>query len=77
MKRSDSLNGYLTAPIVSYEIRNRKFTKILTPEPDHFLSMISSFTKARFDSGEKILQYAMNGLSENGGTHIFMFNLPT
>lgn len=37
MKRSDSLNGFLTAPIVSYEVKNRKFTKILTPEPEHFL----------------------------------------
>jgi hypothetical protein len=75
MKRSDSLNGFLTAPIVSYEIKNRKQTKNLTPEPDHFLNMISQFTKTRFDSGEKILQYAMNGLGEGGATHIFMFNL--
>jgi hypothetical protein len=75
MKRSDSLNGFLTAPIVSYEIKNRKFTKYLTPEPDHFLSIISQFTKAKFDTGEKILQYALNGMNEGGATHIFMFGL--
>lgn len=55
MKKSDSLNGFLTAPIVSYEVKNRKFTKILTPEAEHFLGIISQFTKAKFENGEKIL----------------------
>jgi Histidine kinase-, DNA gyrase B-, and HSP90-like ATPase len=75
MKKADSMNGYLTAPIVSFEIKNRKITKHLTPEPDHFLQMISNFTRQKFDSGEKILQYALNGIGESGATHIFMFNL--
>ncbi len=75
MKKADSLNGFLTAPIISYEIRNKKISKCLTPEPDHFLSLISQFTKAKFTQGDHILQYALNSLGDMGATHIFMFNL--
>jgi hypothetical protein len=55
MKKADSVNGFLTAPIVTYEIKNRKVSKALTPEPEHFLTMISNFTKAKFSTGEAIL----------------------
>lgn len=75
MKKADSMNGFLTAPIVSYEIKNRKISKALTPEPEHFLTMISNFTKAKFQTGETLLQYAMNGMGDLGGTHLFFFNL--
>lgn len=37
--------------------------------------MIASFTKAKFESGERLLQYGVNAMPEQGGTHIFMFNL--
>ena len=75
MKKADSLNGYLVAPIVSYEFKNKRVTKHLTPEPEHFLNLISQYTKQKFDSGEKILQYGINIIGEQGGTHIFQFNL--
>lgn len=75
MKKADSNNGYLVCPIVAYEIKNRRITKQLTPESEHFLSMISSYCKAKFPSGDKILSYAMNLIGENGGTHLFTFNL--
>ena len=55
MKKADSMNGFLSAPIVSYEIKNKKISKPLTPEPEHFLTMISNFTKAKFISGEALL----------------------
>jgi hypothetical protein len=64
MKKADGLNGYLCAPFVSMEIKNKRIHKNLTPEPEHFLNMISQYTKPKFDSGEKILQYAINILSE-------------
>ena len=41
MKKADSLNGYLVAPIVSYEFKNKRVSKHLTPEPEHFLNLIS------------------------------------
>jgi len=55
MKKADSLNGYLSAPLVSYEIKNRKIAKTLTPEPEHFLHLISSFTKPKFATGDDIV----------------------
>ena len=55
MKKADSANGFLVAPIVSLEVKNRRIQKQLTPEPDHFLNMMSTFTKHKFDSGDKIL----------------------
>jgi hypothetical protein len=55
MKKADGLNGYLCAPLVSMEIKNKRIHKNLTPEPEHFLNMISQYTKPKFDSGEKIL----------------------
>ena len=44
IKNADALNGFLVAPIVSFEVKNRRISKNLTPEPDHFLNMISEFT---------------------------------
>lgn len=41
IKKADSINGFLVAPIVALEIKNRRVTKHLTPEPDHFLDLIS------------------------------------
>jgi|LauGreDrversion4_2_1035121.scaffolds.fasta_scaffold44368_2 hypothetical protein len=75
MKKADSMNGFMAAPIVSYEIKNKKVSKSLTPEPDHFLNMIANFTKAKFASGEALLQYGMQSFGDLGGTHIFFFNL--
>ena len=75
LKKADSMNGYLVAPIVSLEIRNKRISKHLTPEPDHFLNMLASFTKNVFDSSDRLLQYALNVMPEQGGTHIFLFNL--
>lgn len=37
--------------------------------------MIAQYTSLRFDSGDKLLQYALNSMNELGGTHIFLFNL--
>ena len=75
MKKADSLNGYLSAPLVSYEIKNRKISKTLTPEPEHFLHLISSFTKPKFATGDDLVQYALNSLGDLGATHLFFFNL--
>lgn len=55
MKQAGSSNGLLVAPIVSMEIKNKRISRNLTPEPEHFLNMISQFTKPKFDSGEKLL----------------------
>lgn len=52
MKKADSMNGFLVAPIVSLEIRNNRISKNLTPEPEHFLSLIASFTNGVFKQGE-------------------------
>ena len=54
MKKADSLNGFLAAPIVSYEVKNKRLGKALTPEPDHFLAMISAFTKPKFPTADSI-----------------------
>lgn len=37
--------------------------------------MIAQFTRVKFDSGDRILQYALNIIPEQGGTHIYMVNL--
>jgi hypothetical protein len=37
--------------------------------------MIAQYTSLRFDSGDKLLQYALNSMNELGGTHMFFFNL--
>jgi len=75
MRKADSSNGFLSAPLVSYEIKNRKISKSLTPEPDHFLTMISNFTKAKFPSSEALLQYGLQSFGDFGGTHFFFFNI--
>jgi hypothetical protein len=75
MKKADSINGFLVAPIVSLEIRNRRISKNLTPEPDHFLSLIASFTCGLFKTSEKLLSYSLNTMPEQGGTNLFLFNL--
>ena len=75
MKKADSMNGFLSAPIVSYEIKNKKISKPLTPEPEHFLTMITSFTKSKFTSSDALLQYGLQSFGELGGTHLFFFNL--
>ena len=41
MKKTDASNGFLIAPIVTYEVKNKRISKSLTPEPEHFLQMIS------------------------------------
>jgi hypothetical protein len=64
MKKADSLNGFLVAPLVTFECKNRRVYRNLTPEPDHFLNMISGFTRQRFDTGDKILQYALQVVPE-------------
>lgn len=52
MKKADAINGFLVAPIVSLEIKNRRISRNLTPEPEHFLSLIASFTNGVFKSSE-------------------------
>lgn len=40
----DSGSQFLVAPLVTYELRNKKIMKCLTPNPDKFLSMIANYT---------------------------------
>ena len=71
----DTQSTLLVAPIVSIEIKNKRIARHLTPQPEHFLGIIASYCKAKFDSGEALMQYGMNCMGEQGGTHIFMFDL--
>lgn len=65
----------MIAPIVAYEYKLGRINKKLTPEPEHFLNMIVQFSKPKFTSGDQLRQYGLNAIPEQGGTHIFLFNL--
>jgi hypothetical protein len=40
----DSGSSHLVAPLVSFEIRNKRISKKLTPQSEHFLDIIAKYT---------------------------------
>lgn len=70
----DSSSQFLIAPLVSFEMKNKKIYKELTPKADHFLKLIARYTIHVFSNAEEIKTYALNIMSEQG-THIFVTDL--
>jgi hypothetical protein len=64
------------APLVSYEVRNKRIYKELTPNADHFLTIIAKYAQPKFKSSDELRTYALNILSDSG-THIFISDLRT
>jgi hypothetical protein len=62
------------APLVCFELRNKKIVKELTPHPNHFLDIISKYTSPLFSTNDHLMTYAMNIMGDSG-THIFVFDL--
>ena len=70
----DLTSEYLVAPLVIMEIKNKRVTNYLTPNSNHYLDIISKFTKPIFNSAEELLTYGLNVLGEHG-TSLFILDL--
>lgn len=64
----------MVTPIVTAELINKRMSQYLTPEPGHYLEIISKFTKPIFNNAEELFNYGMNTLGEHG-TSIFILDL--
>jgi hypothetical protein len=56
----DTNSKFLISPMVSFELRNKKIIKNLTPNPEHFLTLIAKYLQPIFRTGDDILIFAMN-----------------
>lgn len=66
----DAGSNFLIAPLISYEIRNKKIMKCLTPNPESYLGLILKYSFGLFTNTDQLLSYALNLQIDNGTNFI-------